>query len=790
MLDPLSGPPRHVGPYRLLALIGAGGMGEVYLAREPRPGAPLVAVKTVRPDLDIDREFRIRFRREIAAARAVSGAGTAALLDGDADADVPWLATEYVAGPSLAETVGRCGPLPADAVRALGAGLARALAAVHTAQVLHRDLKPGNVLLTPEGPTLIDFGIAQAFDATALTTAGMVVGTPGFMAPEQIEGSHAVVPASDVFTLGAVLCFAATGRGPFDDQELASVIFRITQGDADLSAVPDALREVVARCLRPEPGDRPTAAGLAERLSSGAAASVPWPAPVLSLFAEHREAVARCERAVARGSFAEAETTTGAGVRAPHLPTPPPPAPPPLPAPTSADPATPRRRRTWIAAAAVAAAAVTVAAILIPGNDRGGSGSGSGSGSGGNEAGGPPRASSPSDKDSAKNSPRITTEYGNPDHSGDFGAATTRASARPEGWKPWSVQRPKSLDEQGNGCVLVASTLVCRDGKGAATALDAATGGHRWTSRGFDAGPDDLQGVQELPPESDGERVYVPSERGVIAIDLSSGGERWRKPTASDTAVMALTYAEGVVYTAEFSFTDEASGPSSAHVRARRAKDGHELWKSPRLPAKVQHALLVKGERVYAAVEGEGVLTLSTGSGKVTRRAPGRSCYGLLAHRSSILCWDHGTAGVRELDPTTLATRRTLAPGLEPALPPVVGEADVLVVATRSPDPDDPVTHRMTAFDWRTGKRLWHYGAPQDTVALALAGKRVLAVGLYEMWGRSTDDDMNSYRRKDVPLPDGGTEFDDRSAFGYPLYAGGALFTATHDGRILSGYAP
>ncbi|WP_369218460.1 serine/threonine-protein kinase, partial [Streptomyces flavofungini] len=301
LLDPLSGPPRHVGPYRLLAVIGAGGMGEVYLARAPRPGALLVAVKTVRPDLDIDRDFRIRFRREIAAARAVSSPGTAALLDGDADAAVPWLATEYVAGPSLAETVHRCGPLPVTAVRALGAALACALAAVHAAQVLHRDFKPGNVLLTPEGPKLIDFGIAQAFDATALTAAGMIVGTPGFMAPEQIEGSHAVVPASDVFALGAVLAHAVSGRGPFDDQELASVLFRISQGDADLSAVPEELRGVIAACLSRAPGDRPSAAHLAGLLLPGGpgTSGVPWPSPVLSLFAEHREAVARCERAVA-----------------------------------------------------------------------------------------------------------------------------------------------------------------------------------------------------------------------------------------------------------------------------------------------------------------------------------------------------------------------------------------------------------------------------------------------------------------------------------------------------------
>ncbi|WP_223776866.1 serine/threonine-protein kinase [Streptomyces sp. 135] len=770
MLDPLSGPPRHVGPYRLLALIGAGGMGEVYLARAARPGAPLVAVKTVRPDLDVDREFRTRFRREIAAARAVSGPGTAELLDGDADTQVPWLATEYVAGPSLAETVRRCGPLPAGAVRALGAGLARALASVHAAQVLHRDLKPGNVLLTPKGPTLIDFGIAQAFDATALTAAGMVVGTPGFMSPEQIEGGNAVVPASDVFTLGAVLCFAATGRGPFDDQELASVIFRIARGDADLSGVPDDLRDVVTDCLRRAPGDRPTAAALADRLADAAGRACPGPlrcSPSSPSTGRRWRAANRRWRA-RRSRRPTPPRPRAAALRSCLRP---------ASRPGSLGPGGFRPREhppPWIIAAALAAVAVTLAAVLLPGDDGGAGGNGSAdAGSSGNG-----------------NAPRIVTEYGNPGRTGDFGAAATRAPARPKGWKPWSVARPGSLDDRGHGCVLVASTLVCRDGKGAATALDAATGGHRWTSRGFAADADALQGVQTVAPESDGERVYVPSERGVLAVDVSSGTERWRKPAPSGTAVMGLTYADGVVYTAEFGFSDEATAPGEARVRARRAKDGRELWTSPRLPAKVQHALLAEGGRLYAAIEGKGVLALSAKTGETVRTAPAQPCYGLLAHRSSLLCWDHDARGVRELDPGTLATRRTLAPGMEPALPPVVGEAGVLVVTTRNPDADDPVTHYMSAFDWRTGRRLWRYGAPQDTGTVALAGNRVLAVGRYEMWGRSTADDLDSYRRKNIPRPEGKTEYDDSRPLGAPLYAGGALFAATGDGRIISGYAP
>ncbi|WP_447040100.1 protein kinase domain-containing protein [Streptomyces sp. DSM 118878] len=768
MLDPLSGPPRHVGPYRLLAVIGAGGMGEVYLAREPRPGAPLVAVKTVRPDLDIDRDFRIRFRREIAAARAVSGAGTAALLDGDADAAVPWLATEYVAGPSLAETVHRCGPLPVAAVRALGAGLARALAAVHAAQVLHRDFKPGNVLLTPEGPKLIDFGIAQAFDATALTAAGMIVGTPGFMAPEQIEGSHAVVPASDVFALGAVLGYAVSGRGPFDDQELAAVIFRISRGDADLSAVPEELREVIAACLSPAPGDRPSAAHLADLLLPGATAAsgVPWPSPVLSLFAEHREAVARCERAAAADAFATAPTVAPTAPLGPPTVTP-----------------VARRRRPWVVAAAVAVAGVVVTAVLLPDGDGGGSGGG--------EAGSGPTGGASKSPGGAgpKGATGIVTQYGDAGHTGEFGAAN-RPSDRPAGWKPWTVRRPQNLDDRGYGCVLAKSLLVCRDGKGAATALDAATGERRWTSPGFRVGPAGLQGIQELPPESDGTRVYVPSERGTIAVDLASGAERWRKPLPAGTAVMGLAHADGVVHTAEFGFPDEASGTGDARVRARRAFDGRELWRSPKLPGKVTGAMPVKDGRLYASLEGHGVVALSAKNGTVTRRAPDQSCQGLQTYRSSLICWDYDTAGIRELDPVTLKPRRTLAPAGEPALPPVVGDAGVLVVTTANPDADHPVTHHMTAYDWRTGKRLWRHGAPQDAVAVGLAGKRVLAVGAYEMWGRSTDDDINSYRRKDIPRPAGDDEYDTASPLGAPLYVGGVLFSATRDGRILSGYAP
>ncbi|MZD09796.1 protein kinase, partial [Streptomyces sp. SID5785] len=313
MLTPLPGPPRRIGPYQLLARVGAGGMGEVHLARRAGPGpgpVELVALKSVREDLDLDDAFRARFRREIAAARAVAGPYTAAVLDADPDAERPWLATEYVAGPSLAGTVARCGPLPVPTVRALGTGLARALSAVHAARLLHRDLKPGNVLLTLEGPRLIDFGIARAFEATQLTAAGAMIGTPGYLAPEQLRGTHALTPASDVFALGAVLAHAAGGHGPFEDVEPAAVIYRTATGDADLDHVPPLLRDVVARCLATDPAHRPSPDEIVRAL---AAQDGPvWPADVRALFAEHRSAADGFAHAAGQQAFAAAPTAPGA----------------------------------------------------------------------------------------------------------------------------------------------------------------------------------------------------------------------------------------------------------------------------------------------------------------------------------------------------------------------------------------------------------------------------------------------------------------------------------------------
>ncbi|MGJ5759389.1 serine/threonine-protein kinase [Streptomyces galbus] len=264
--------PVVVGPYRLLGRLGAGGMGRVYLGRSA--GGRTVAVKIVHPHFALDEEFRARFRREVDAARRVGGAWTAPVLDADPDAAVPWVATAYAAGPSLAAAVGPHGqPLPGHTVRVLGAGLAEALTAVHDLGLVHRDVKPSNVLLTMDGPLLIDFGIARATDGTAsLTSTGVSVGSPGYMAPEQILGRGAS-GAADVFSLGAVLAYAAAGAPPFRGDTSAALLYKVVHEQPELGELaPGELRDVVEACLAKDPAARPTPAEAARRLAPQGAA--------------------------------------------------------------------------------------------------------------------------------------------------------------------------------------------------------------------------------------------------------------------------------------------------------------------------------------------------------------------------------------------------------------------------------------------------------------------------------------------------------------------------------------
>ena len=255
-------PPR-VGRYRLLRRLGAGGMGRVYLGQSP--SGRLVAVKLIRPELADDPDFRRRFAQEVNAVRRVSGIFTAPVVDADPYGPQPWLVTAYVAGPSLADAVTAEGPMPVDSVLTLAAGLAEGLRAVHAAGLVHRDLKPSNVLLASDGPRIIDFGICRAADSARLTNAGGVVGSPGFMSPEQAEG-RPVGPPTDIFSLGGVLAYAATGEPPFGAGSASALLYRVVYGTAATGHVPVELKALVERCLAKDPADRPTAAELVGRL--------------------------------------------------------------------------------------------------------------------------------------------------------------------------------------------------------------------------------------------------------------------------------------------------------------------------------------------------------------------------------------------------------------------------------------------------------------------------------------------------------------------------------------------
>lgn len=326
------GDPPAIGAYRLLARLGAGGMGQVYLARSDR--GRTVAVKLVRAELAEREEFRARFRQEVHAARRVGGYWTAPVLDADTEAPVPWVATGYVAGPSLQQVVGHDhGALPERSVRILAAGLAQALADIHAAGLVHRDLKPSNVLVTIDGPRVIDFGIARALETAApgeegLTRTGALVGSPGFMAPEQVRGDR-ITPACDVFCLGSLLAYAATGSLPFGtaDSGVHALMFRIAQEEPDLTGVPEGIADLVRDCLRKDPASRPSPAEILERTGmedtvTGGRSRDPWlPGALVAQLGRHAVRLLEAEHPEGGGGAPAAGTAahgngTGTGTPA------------------------------------------------------------------------------------------------------------------------------------------------------------------------------------------------------------------------------------------------------------------------------------------------------------------------------------------------------------------------------------------------------------------------------------------------------------------------------------------
>jgi serine/threonine protein kinase len=298
--------PERIGPFSLLGRLGAGAMGRVYLGRSA--AGRLVAVKTIKIEFAEEAGFRARFAHEVAAARQVSGVFTAAVVAADPEADVPWLATAYVPAPSLSHLVRACGPLPVPAARWLAAGCAEALESIHAAGLVHRDLKPSNVLVSPDGPRVIDFGVARAAERIQLTVTRGAVGTPAYMAPEQARDTRQASMASDVFSLGATLLFAATGHAPYQGETVMDILVRLATEPPDLADLPAELAGIVTACLERSPRKRPTSAAVLAQLapyvegtSGPGPGPPPLPGPAIALIAEYQ----RHPQPVAAGQVAD-----------------------------------------------------------------------------------------------------------------------------------------------------------------------------------------------------------------------------------------------------------------------------------------------------------------------------------------------------------------------------------------------------------------------------------------------------------------------------------------------------
>jgi outer membrane protein assembly factor BamB len=577
-VEPLqSTDPAHVGPYRLAARLGAGGMGRVYLAHSS--AGRRVAVKVVHARFAADPGFRARFRREVAAARAVGGVFTASIVDADPEATSPWLATEYVAGPSLHAAVAEHGPFAVPEAERLGAALADALVAIHRSGVVHRDLKPANVLLGADGPRVIDFGIAHPADGTRITAAGGMIGSPGYMAPEQLMGPDGPTgPATDVFALGAVLVYATTGEGPFGRAAVPVLLYRLGHEEPRLDALPDAaLRDLVAHCLRREPAARPTATAVLDALTARLQRAAPtgaWPPPAVAadITRVERELPAPPPPATSRrrvliGAALGVATAAGGGVAALVLNSREDPAPAPVAAPPTSAPVTavagPRAGQqrwaaklgTFINAGAAAGPELVYAGAkeTVRALDRGT---------------GEQRWSSPGDGE-FRAVIALTADalyVGNADgHVYALDPAT--------GERRWRRQVGEYADTDpvvvGNAVYAVGFPLSGSQHTGDVVALDAASGARRW-SRTF---PTRRKTVHVA-----GDTVLVAATDALVALDAASGAERWRRPLAEPSPAVS---AAGTAYCGDKTGTLHALDLQTGDVQWTTSASPDELRLTP-----------------------------------------------------------------------------------------------------------------------------------------------------------------------------------------------------------------
>ncbi|MGW6391782.1 protein kinase domain-containing protein [Streptomyces sp. NPDC055103] len=532
--------PHEIGGYALLDRLGAGGMGTVYLARA-ESGRP-VALKIVHEQFAADPEFRTRFRQEIRAARRVSGAFTAPVVDADPDAPRPWMATTYVPGWTLRSRVDAQGPLSGAELRVLAVGLVEALRDMHQVRVIHRDLKPDNVLLTEDGPRVIDFGISRAADHQTLTVTGRILGTPPFMSPEQLETPHRVTPASDVFSLGAVLVYATTGRGPFDAGSPYMTAYNVVHEPPEVAELSGTVREIVQWCLAKEPGERPD------------------PDDLLSAFREapEEEWGARPAAPTAPSTLAVASTAPAARSR-------------------------PRRGPVLVAlATAVALLAGTGAYVWWPDGTAGGA---------------TPKADGPSVTPSTSRSPQAGSQAGSvpeasvlaadtaytPVYGGDPGTTHAYADSparRPTGWRAWN-------HAAGLGaCVFVDASLVCVaphevDAKARLVRVDAATGRTMWSVP--------VVVHENGTPAVVGGTIAVSSPGGLRAFALADGRALWA--LAGEDTIGRVTSAGGNFYGTTFEGTVVSLAAATGEVR----------WRRPRVVEGIGYPRVrISGDRVHA----------------------------------------------------------------------------------------------------------------------------------------------------------------------------------------------
>ncbi|MFI7383348.1 PQQ-binding-like beta-propeller repeat protein [Streptomyces sp. NPDC049813] len=519
--------PRRIGPFEVLGRLGAGGMGLVYLARSA--SGRRVAIKTVRTELAEDQLFRVRFTREVEAARAVSGFYTAAVVDADPRAAVPWLATAYVPAPSLEEIVNECGPLPAQAVRWLAAGVAEALQSIHGAGLVHRDLKPSNVLVVEDGPRVIDFGIASGVSNTRLTMTNVAVGTPAYMSPEQAKDSRSVTGASDVFSLGSTLVFAATGHAPFHGANPVETVFMLLREGPDLEGLPAELRPLIESCMQMDAVRRPSPADLQAQLAphlfgpgsddSGTASA--WLPERSVALIEARRGVRTVAKPAAR--------TPGHGARVPAMPAQPP-------GPVSAD----GPRPVALAGARPGTEGpVHLAGARVP----------IGPGPRVADARAAAVKAPPAESGLVASWTRARTATA-PRNGGPDPVVPPPAPAEGSAWRPWRFRMSNDVwgtPKVAGDLVYVTSFEV--------HALDVATGRRRFKTR-------DVAWAMDV---ADG-RIHASDGPTLWALDAREGGDLWRLGT--DAWVYALRADRGTVVTAT----------RGGGVQAREAVTGDELW--------------------------------------------------------------------------------------------------------------------------------------------------------------------------------------------------------------------